>query len=81
MEYFDGMIKYKYPTETGTFDKMPRQRRNQILKDMLEKDRVIIFPENAEASSDGLPFMKIIESNLRTTKDAEEKGGGSGWKS
>ena len=46
---------------------------------MLEKDRVIIFPEYAEASSDGLPFMKIIESNLRTTKDGEEKGGGSAW--
>ena len=75
------MIKYKYPTETDTFDKITRLRRNQILRGMVEKDRVIIFPENAEASSDGLPFMKIVESNLRTTKDAEEKGGGSAGKS
>ena len=47
---------------------------------MLEKDRVIIFPENAEASSDGLPFMRILETDLRKIKGPEEKGGESARK-
>ena len=69
LEYFDQMIKHKYPTETSNFEKMPRLQRNHVLKQMLQNEKLVVIPENAEHSSDGLPFMKIIESNLRPTKD------------
>jgi hypothetical protein len=39
---------------------------------MLEKDRVIVFPEQVEPSKDGLPFIKIIEQNLKTAVNNKE---------
>ena len=36
---------------------------------MLRKEQVVLFAEDEEKSIDGLPFMKIIESNLNGKKN------------
>jgi hypothetical protein len=38
---------------------------------MLKKEQVVVFAEEEEKNIDGLPFMKIIESNLTGKKNSK----------
>jgi len=39
---------------------------------MLENDKVVLFPEGSEHARDGLPFMAIMESNLRAAAEGDQ---------
>ena len=70
--YFDQMIKSKHHTQKKDFEKMPRHIRNERLKRMLANDRVVLFPEESVAARDGLPFVAIMENNLRAAAEGDQ---------
>jgi hypothetical protein len=42
---------------------------------MVGENKVVVIPDNSEYACDGIPFLKIIETNFRIKKDdkAEKK--------
>lgn len=54
------MIRDKYKTNRKMYDRMTTQERNKNLKEMLEKNRVIVFPDGIECA-DGIPELKILD--------------------
>lgn len=46
------------------YDNMSPFKRNNMLKEMLENNHVIVFP-NEEDYADGIPQLKILDSNLK----------------
>ena len=58
------MITEKYAVD---YNLMTPKKRNKKLREMLSKDKVIVFPEKQFV--DGLPELKIMNPNLKLLTD------------
>jgi hypothetical protein len=52
--HFEKMISEKYQISNRTYARVSCQERNDVLKQMLEKNAALLFPTH-EAFSDGIP--------------------------
>lgn len=44
---------------------MPRVQRNSALRQMLDKDSVVVFPDRDHETCDGLPYFTIMMHDLK----------------
>lgn len=64
-EEFDQMIKEKYGIADEMYAHMSYKERNRRLREMLEKETILIFPNKGLSQIDGMPNFGIIYSDLR----------------
>lgn len=64
-EEFDQMIKDKYKITDDMYLKMSFKDRNKRLKEMLDKETILIFPNEDLSQVDGMPNFGVIYTDLR----------------
>ena len=52
---FDKMVKRKYDLDDHMYDNMSNEDRNLKLKELLEKDNIIVFPDENIKLENGMP--------------------------
>ena len=70
---FDKMVKEKYGISDDMYLKMSHESRNQKLKELLEKETIIIFPKNDERPADGISNFAIILTDLKEMAIEKDK--------
>ena len=68
--HFEKMVGEKYQISSHTYDRVSHQERNEILKEMLQRNAALLYP-NCETFSDGIPQIQIIEKNFKQLIDDE----------
>ena len=67
------MVKQKYGITDDMYLKMPNEERNKKLRELLEKETIIIFPKTDEKPTDGMPNFAIIFTDLKEMATDKDK--------
>lgn len=62
---FEEMVREKYHLMEDDFVNMSANKRERKLREMLESNPIIVFPDKGLVPVTGLPFFSIIEDNLK----------------